>query len=97
DFGVFVERAFGAAFGVKTEVAGFDAIGVDKLAFVGFEVFAILAMTKAGRVIGVVVKDGADGLVEVRGIGCLHDHVVIDLGCVMGVPNHDGENLGGTS
>src|SRR5271157_3349589 len=36
--GVFVQGAFGAAFGVKTNVTGLDAFGIDQLAFVGLEV-----------------------------------------------------------
>src|ERR1035441_10134491 len=33
--GVFVEGAFGATFGVETNVTGLGAFGVDQLAFVG--------------------------------------------------------------
>jgi len=51
DFGVFVEGAFGAAFGVETNEAGLDAFGVDELAFASFDVFAIGAETQAGRVV----------------------------------------------
>src|ERR1035437_6255976 len=93
DLGVFVESAFGAAFGVETNVAGLDPFGVDQLAFAGLDVFATLADTQAGGVVRVVVEDRADVPDEVRVIGDLHDDVVIDLGQVVGVPDHQGDEL----
>src|ERR1019366_9479011 len=91
--GVFVEGAFGAAFGVETNVTGFDAFGIDQLAFVGLEVFAIGADAQAGGVVRVIVEDRAHVLDEVRVIGDLDNNVVVHLSHVVGVPDHDGKDL----
>src|SRR5438094_245695 len=38
---VFIHGAFGTAFGIKSDVAGFGSFGINQFAFVGFEVFAV--------------------------------------------------------
>src|ERR1035438_502175 len=48
---VFVQGALGAALGVEADVAGFYALGIDELAFVGLEVFAVRAHAQARAVI----------------------------------------------
>src|ERR1017187_1656489 len=95
--GVFVQGAFGAAFGVETNVTGFHAFGVDQLAFVGFKVFTVAADAQARGVVRVVVEDGADVINKVGIIGHLHNDVMIDLSHVVGVPDHDGEDLLGAA
>src|ERR1035441_809796 len=95
--GVFVKGAFGAAFGVETNVARLDALGVDQLAFVGLEVFTVGADSQARGVVGVVIEDGADVINKVGIIGNLHNDVMIDLGHVVGVPDHDGRSEEHTS
>src|ERR1035441_8642511 len=95
--GVFVQGALGAAFGVETNITSFGAFGVDQLAFVGFKVFTVGADAQAGSVVGVVVEDGADVINKVGIIGHLHNNVMIDLGHVVGVPDHDGEDLLGAA
>src|ERR1039458_660662 len=95
--GVFVQGAFGAAFGVETNITGLGAFGVDQLAFVGFEVFTVGADAKARGVVGIVVEDGADVINKVGIIGHLHNDVMIDLGHVVSVPDYEGEDFLGAA
>src|ERR1035441_1986483 len=95
--GVFVQGAFGAAFGVETNVTGFHAFGVDQLAFVGFKVFTVAADAQARGVVRVVVEDGADVVNKVGIIGPPDNHSMLDLSHVVGVPDHDGEDLLGAA
>lgn len=86
DLGVFVEGAFGAAFGVKADELGFLAFGVDQLALVGFEEFAICTCTEFGAVVLIVVENDPRIFGKLSVIGDLNNHVVINFGGVVGVP-----------
>src|SRR5437867_2851910 len=93
DFGVFVKGALRAALGVSAHVSGLRALGINQPALVGLKVFPVSSCTQSRAIVLIVVKHRANVLFEISIIGQLHNHVVIHLGSVMGVPNEDGKQL----
>src|SRR4029079_8021124 len=85
--------AFRAAFGIEADKLSFNALGIDELAFVRLEIFAVRAGAQSGTVVLGVIENRFHVLSEIGVIGNLNHDVVIDLGGVKGVPNDDGKNL----
>src|SRR6476620_8853930 len=73
DLSVFVKRAFGAALRVKTDELRLVAFGIDELAFVGLEKFAIGAGTELRAVVLIVVEDNPRIFCKFSVIGDLDD------------------------
>src|ERR1035437_3942499 len=87
DFDVVVHFVGRVALAVKADITAFRAFRVNQFAFVGFDVGEVFA--------------GADGVVENRGhilfklrvVGNLHDHVGINAGLGMEMPDDHGGNF----
>jgi hypothetical protein len=92
-FGIFVERAVGAAVGIEAQVTRGDSFGVDDFPLVGFKVLMVCAHAEAGTVIGVAVEKSAHVVGKVGVVGDLRDDGAINLGRVMRVPDDDSVNL----
>lgn len=90
---IFVKRAFSAAFGVETHKLGFLALRIDELAFVGLEKFAIGAGAEFGTVILIVVKDNPGIFCKLGVIRELDDHVMVNFGGIVRVPDDDGKQF----
>src|SRR5262245_46452355 len=78
-----------AAVADQANVAGFDALGINQLALRGFDISPVRTDSKTGSIIAVVVKKRLNIADEVRIIGHLYDHVVVDAGLFVVMPSND--------
>jgi hypothetical protein len=75
------------AVAVEADITSLDALGVDQLTFVRLGVVHILTDAKPGGIVNVVVEQGLDVCDKIRIVGDLYDHVKINLGLFMIMPD----------
>ena len=89
---IVVQVVVGAAVAVEPDVAGLDALGVDKFALGGLYIMHIFADAKAGRVVNIVIEQRPDVCDEVKVICDLHHYIEINSLLLKVVPNNDCVN-----
>ena len=90
DFDVVVHRLARGTVRIDTHVAALRELGVDRAAIVALAVLLVRALAELGGVVVVVVEDRLHAVDEVRVVGDLHDHVLVDALVALVVPHADG-------
>ena len=74
---------------VTPNIPAHHTLGVDKLALGGLDIIPVFARAKAHSVIRVIVENRMDVLNEIRVAGDLHNHILINAGLLVVMPDNN--------
>jgi len=96
-FNVMIHLVRGVAPAVKADIPAVHPSGIDQTALVGFDILLVFSDTQSGGVVMVVVVYCLDIGDEVRVVCDLDDHVPVDPGLAVVMPDENSIQRAGSA